>query len=119
MNRINLKVKEYTPAEKFFQSVLDRTSGTKTDPEYPNSIFYYDPETKQINFELYRNQDEKTDYFYVRHSGIWSKLESDFGLDYTSVQGLIKVTVEEHYNLRPVTPPFWTNTLPLSGGGTL
>ena len=107
-SRINLR--KMTP-ELFFQKVLYRTSETKTDPRYPNSIFYYDPETKEINFELYRDQNEKTDYLWVRYDGIWSKLQSDFNLDYRSIQDLIKGMVEEHYNLGSVTPEWRRNKL--------
>ena len=99
-SRINLRKIEYTPAEKFFQSVLDRTTGIKTDPRYRYSIYYYDPETNQINFEL----NNETRYFLVRWNNIWSKLESDFGLNKSAIQFLIKNMVEQHYNLTSVTP---------------
>jgi len=98
MVRINLKVKERTPAEMFFQSILDRTSTTRIDIRLPDSICYYDPETKQTNFDYHK----KSEYFWVRYYGIWSVLESDFGLDNESITNLIKDMVEQHYNIIPV-----------------
>jgi len=91
-SRINLR--KVTP-EMFFQKILNHTSGITTDINYPDRIFYYDPDTKQINFEYDRTEG----ILSVRHFGIFVNLESDFNLDHRTVQGLIKNMVERHYKL--------------------
>ena len=91
-HRINLKVKQRTPAEKFFQGVLDRTTGIIQNPD---SIFYYEPDTKQINFEL----DNVVGTFWVRQHGIWSVFVRDFNMDFTTIRALIMGAADQHYDL--------------------
>jgi len=113
-HRINLKPKQYSPAEKFLQSVLDRTTGVINVPQYPDATFYYDPDKKEINF----GHNQKYRLFWVRNSGVlWSVLMSEYGLGFYSVQELIRDMVGTHYNIDLTGNNIHTATLNISING--
>ena len=60
--------------------------------DYFGSVFY--KKDNDVIFEY-----SKKGYVYVSYDEIWSILESFFGMDNQQIQNLIKVWVEEHYNL--------------------
>jgi hypothetical protein len=49
-------------------------------------------------------QDEKNGYVYINYERIWQLLETIFGLNGLQVEEILKVWLEETYNLRGVTP---------------
>ncbi len=48
--------------------------------------------------------NRKNEYIYISFNDIWSVLEKKFGLNYTEIQKLTKVWLDEVYNLRGTTP---------------
>jgi hypothetical protein len=96
-----ITLNEYTKYQNitsWFQSILDRTTGPHTTPQYPNSLFYKLDD--DVIFE-YNQEDED---FWVDYYTIWSVFEFRFGMEYDETQELIKPMVEEHYKLESVTP---------------
>ena len=59
---------------------------------------------KGHNFMIY---DRKNGYVYINYYEIWSVLEDKFGLNYSEIQRLTKIWLDEVYNLRGVTPLFY------------
>jgi hypothetical protein len=49
-------------------------------------------------------QDEKNGYVYINYERIWQLLESIFGMEYEKIQDILKIWLEETYNLRGYTP---------------
>jgi hypothetical protein len=70
----------------------------KTNPKYPDSIFYVNSDNK-----IFMEYDEKKEYLWIDNDLIWSKLESLFYIDYDDIQLIMKDWLEEHYNLKKVT----------------
>jgi len=68
-----------------------------------DEIYYVDSERKPL---FMYEQDEENGWVYINYDRIWSILEEDFHLNYTEIQGLIKVWLGETYNLRGLTPDF-------------
>ena len=67
--------------------------------EKPNStLFRY---KKYENLMIY---DRKTEVVYINYNEIWSFLKDKFGLNYSEIQRLTKIWLDEVYNLRGVTP---------------
>lgn len=78
-----------------------------------------------LNLVLYVNSDNgvmmeynnKNERIYINYTQIWSKIESLFHLNFTEVQSIMKVWLEEDYKLKDVTPsqdlilflPKWEN----------
>jgi hypothetical protein len=69
---------------------------SKERPEW--SLYRYKP---KHNLMIY---DRKTDDVYVSYYDIWSVLEDNFDLNNSDIRDLIKVWLDEVYNLRGVTP---------------
>jgi len=109
-HRINLPVKQYTSAEKYFYSILCRTSGITTAPELPNEILYYDPDMKDVNFK----HNTKTGEFWVRYDGIWSVIETKHGGNWIWTVDLIKNMTETHYNIENISPRYVPNIMTLA-----
>ena len=74
----------------------DLTSVVKDDRTY-----YVDKNRKPL-FYYYHN--EKNGYVYINHERIWVFFEDIFGLKNPQTQRILKVWLEETYNLRGVTP---------------
>jgi len=74
----------------------------KTSEKNPNSVFYVNSENEIII--LY---DENTNDVWISYTSIWLKLESLFYLKYQDIHLIIKDWLEEHYNLKGVTP-YWS-----------
>ena len=76
---------------------------SKEIPEY--TLFRYNP---NHNLMVYNRSDEVAyaNHYdvYVNYDDIWSVLQDDFGLNYYDIRELIKVWLDEVYNLRGVTP---------------
>jgi hypothetical protein len=91
---------EITP-EKFLLDILGDELTIKTDKEkYPNSVFYFKGETCLL--ELQKSGD--TLYLWCSYSKIWNPICQKFDWDYSQTQRFLKVTIEDHFKLRDVTP---------------
>ena len=76
---------------------LDKMKMYKHD-YYPNSIFYKKGDIFVIN------QDLKTKKFWIDYNQIWSFFESFFGMEYTEIQSIMNIWLEETDKLREYTP---------------
>jgi hypothetical protein len=56
---------------------------------------------KGHNIMIYNRKDEGV---YIDYDDIWSVLEDKFGLNYSEIQELTKIWLDEVYNLRGVRP---------------
>jgi hypothetical protein len=71
----------------------------KTSINRPNSVYYVN-----LNDEVMMEYDKGTERVYINYGQIWLKIESLFHLNYSDVQSIIKVWLEESYKLEGVTP---------------
>ena len=67
----------------------------KTSSEYPDSVFYVDSDN-----EIMMEYVKKNKYVYIHYYHIWSKIESLFSFNYSETQSIMKVWLEETYNLK-------------------
>ena len=95
-----LNLVKVTPSS-WFQSILNRTTGPYTTPDYPNSLFY------RLDDEIIFKYDQESEILWVDYIIIWSVFEDRFGMEYDEIRELIKPMVEEHYKLGSVTPGLW------------
>ncbi len=71
------------------------------------------------NWVFFHKQNPKYDYVLFNYDQIWRIFESKFGYNYQEIKDLLAAWLEEHYNLRDVTPlpdQFYQN---YPAGGTL
>jgi hypothetical protein len=80
---------------------LNKMFGDLTPLVRGNKTFYVDKEQIPL---FYYYQDENNEYVYVNYDKIWVFFESIFGLNYLQIQEIVKVWLEETYNLRGATP---------------
>jgi len=71
----------------------------KKRKDNPNVLFYVNSDN-----EVLMGYDKKNNYLWVSESRIWLMIESLFHLNYSDVQSIIKVWLEESYKLEGVTP---------------
>ena len=71
----------------------------KSSSEYLDSIFYVDS-----NNNAFMKYNPKNGYVFIHHDQIWSKIRLLFSLNGSETQLIMKVWLEETYNLRGVTP---------------
>ena len=76
---------------------LDKMKMYKHD-YYPNSIFYKKGDIFVIN------QDLKNKKFWIDYNQIWSFFESFFGMEYTEIQSIMNIWLEETDKLREYRP---------------
>ena len=76
---------------------LDQLEIVKSE-KYPNSIFF------KKNGEVVMEQDKKNKDFLFDYDEIWSFFESFFGIEYSEIQQLMEVWLEETLNLEEYTP---------------
>ena len=96
---------------------LIKVLGVKTPMDFLNLFNDLDvvqseknPDWTLFRYKPYHNlmvYDKKTGVVYVSYDDIWSFLKSNFGLNYSEIQVVIKEWLDEVYNLRGVTP--WKN----------
>ena len=87
---------EYNKAIDQFITYLLEPHEERTLEGYPNSIFWI--KGGEVIVEI-----KKTGYFWLRYT-TWIRISQMFGLDYYETQSVIKVWLEEHYNLGVLTP---------------
>jgi hypothetical protein len=80
---------------------LNKEFGDLTPLVRGNKTFYVDKDQIPL---FYYYQDENNEYVYVNYDKIWVFFESIFGLNYLQIQEIVKVWLEETYNLRGATP---------------
>jgi len=80
---------------------LNREFGDLTPAVVGDKTFYVDEDRKPLFFYY---QDSKNGYLYINPERIWVFFESIFGLNYSDSQAIVKVWLEETYNLRGLTP---------------
>ena len=71
----------------------------KTTEKYPELVSYVNPSN-----EVMMEYDKETDRVYINYDEIWLKIESLFHLNYDDTKSVIRVWMEEYYNLEGVTP---------------
>tara|TARA_R110000803_G_scaffold13218_5_gene37318 strand:- start:2187 stop:2564 length:378 start_codon:yes stop_codon:yes gene_type:complete len=90
-------VEPMKPGMEFLKDNFDNLKRVIKD----DKTYYVDSERKPL-FMYY--QDEENGFVYISYERIWAILEEDFGLNHSEIQELIKVWLEETYNLRGFTP---------------
>ena len=80
---------------------LHKEFGDLTPVVKDDKTYYVDKDGLPL---FYYYQDSKNGYVYVNYERIWVFFESIFGLNYSDSQAIVKVWLEETYNLRGVTP---------------
>jgi len=71
----------------------------KTTEKYPELVSYVNPSN-----EVMMEYDKETERVYINYDEIWLKIESLFHLNYDDTKSVIRVWMEEYYNLEGVTP---------------
>ena len=80
---------------------LNKEFGDLTPAVVGDKTFYVDENRKPL---FYYYQDSKNGYVYINYDKIWVFFESIFGLNTLQTKEILKVWLEETYNLRGVTP---------------
>ena len=80
---------------------LNKEFGDLTPAVVGDKTFYVDKDRKPLFFYY---QNEKNGYVYISYDKIWVFFESIFGLNTLQTKEILKVWLEETYNLRGVTP---------------
>lgn len=70
----------------------------KTDPEYPNSVFWF--KDGKLMFEW----DKKSNILWCNYTRIWRVLQAKNNWEYSETQSFIKLQVEKYFKMRDVTP---------------
>lgn len=71
--------------------------------EKDDKIYYVDLESKPL-FMYYKDEESKSTYYYISYDRIWSFFKSYLGIGYEEIEDLLKVWLEEAYNLRVPKP---------------
>jgi hypothetical protein len=74
----------------------------KTSSDHPDSVFYVDSDN-----EIMMEYDKQYEYVIIHYNQIWSKIGSLFSLNSKDTESIIKVWLEETYDLRNLKPPRW------------
>jgi len=80
---------------------LNREFGDLTPVVKDGRTYYVDENRKPL---FYYYQDSKNGYAYMNYERIWAFFESIFGLDDLQTQEILKVWLEDTYNIRGFTP---------------
>jgi len=96
-NKSENLIPKKTKEEVFLEMINGLTIDTETfKKSHPNSKFFI--KDKKCFLEL-----EKSD-LWCDYDNIWSVFESQFDMNYKQIQDFIKDMVEEHLNMKGVTP---------------
>ena len=82
---------------------LNKEFGNLTKIVKGDIRFYFDKDRKPL---FYYYQDSKNGYVCINYDRIWVFFESIFGLNTLQTQEILKVWLEETYNLRELTPAY-------------
>jgi hypothetical protein len=83
-----------------FLNLFNDLDVVQSEKNQDPTLFRYKP---YHNLMIY---DKKTGVVYVSYKDIWSVLKSNFGINYSEIQVVIKEWLDEVYNLRVVTPHY-------------
>jgi DNA-binding transcriptional ArsR family regulator len=81
-----------------FLHLFDDLDVVQDEKDQDLTLFRYKPKYKLMVY------DRENGQVYVSYEDIWIFLKSNFGLNRTEIQELIKEWLDEVYNLRGVTP---------------
>jgi hypothetical protein len=95
---------------------LNKKFGDLTKVVKGNRTFYVDKDRKPL---FYYYQDEKNGYVNISYDRMWVFFNSIFGLNTLQTQEIVKIWLEEIYNLRGLTPDFGFKGFELCVGGDL
>jgi hypothetical protein len=87
--------------QKIVLKWLNKEFGNLTPVVKGDRTFYIDKDRLPL---FYYYQDEKNGWVYVNYVRIWSLLESVFSMNHLEISELLKVWLEDTFNLRGVTP---------------
>jgi len=87
--------------QKIILKWLNKEYGNLTKVVRDDETFYIDKDRLSL---FYYYQDKKNGYIYINYDRIWSFLESVFSMNHLEISELLKVWLEDTYNLRGVTP---------------
>ena len=76
---------------------LNKEFGNLTEVVRDDRTFYVDEDRKPL---FYYYQDSKNGYVYINYDRIWVFFESIFGLKELQTEEILKVWLEETYNLK-------------------
>jgi len=86
-----------TPEEIFWQLCEGLT--LKIDKEkYPNSTFLFKDD------KYFFEYDSKNRNLWCSYKHIWGVFEKEYSMQYSDIQSLIKLLVEEHFKCKGITP---------------
>jgi hypothetical protein len=80
---------------------LDKEFGNLTEVVRGDKTIYVDQDGLPL---FYYYQDSKNGYVFINYERIWQLLESIFDMEYEQIRDILKIWLEETYNLRGVTP---------------
>jgi hypothetical protein len=89
-------------------SWLNEIYGNLKPVEKDDKIFYVDGERKPLFMYYKEDYESKNGYYYINYDRIWSFFEYYFDMESKEIKDLIKVWLGETYNLRVLTPDFWS-----------
>ena len=84
--------------ERRFKELCQNLTIKIDEYNYPDRIFWFRDSNCIFDY------NKENGYFWVNYVLVWSVFESEFGLNYDQIKGLIKGSVEEHFKLKDVTP---------------
>jgi len=87
--------------QKIIVKWLNKEFGGLTPVVSGDRTYYVDENNLPL---FYYHQDEKNGWVYINYDRIWLFLESVFSMEYLEIRELLKVWLEDTYNLRGVTP---------------
>jgi len=82
---------------------LNKEYGNLTSVVKDDKTYYVDKNRLPLFFY---NQDQKNGWIYINYDRIWLLLRTIFGMHDLEISGLLKVWLEDTYNLRGYTPSF-------------
>ena len=80
---------------------LNKEFGDLTEVVKDGITFYVDKDRKPL---FYYNWESKDGYVHINYDRIWVFFEDIFGLKYQQTKEILKIWLEETYNLRGFTP---------------
>jgi hypothetical protein len=86
----------YNKAIDQFITYLLEPHEERTTEKYPGSIFWVKGGEVIVGFK-------KSEYFWLEYE-IWNRISEMFGFDFLGTQSVIKIWLEQHYDLGGVTP---------------
>jgi hypothetical protein len=91
--------------QKIILKWLNKEFGNLTSVVRDDKTFYVDKDRLPL---FYYHQDQKNGWVYINYDRIWSLLESVFSMEDLEISELLKVWLEDTYNLRGYAPYYIT-----------